>query len=73
MFSSIVGPIGDKVDLCLPPSCRELGEARWSRGHFDQAIALFHQFSTSRELADFLTVAAYDAIVAGDSVQPSKL
>ena len=27
------------------------------RGHFDQAIALFHQFSTSAELADFLTVA----------------
>jgi hypothetical protein len=54
-------------------ACRELGEQRWNRGHFAQAIRLFHEFSTSRELADFLTIAAYDAIVENDSVKPSKL
>ncbi|CAK0786075.1 hypothetical protein CVIRNUC_009288 [Coccomyxa viridis] len=52
---------------------KELGEARWTRGHFPQAIELFHKFSTSAELADFLTIAAYDAVVEQDSVKPSKL
>jgi hypothetical protein len=52
---------------------RELGEARWGRGHFEEAIGLFHRFSTSKELADFLTIAAYDAVFARDSTQPSKL
>ncbi len=53
--------------------CRELGESRWNRGHFPEAIKLFHQFSTSSQLADFLTIAAYDAVVERDSVKPSKL
>lgn len=52
---------------------RELGESRWSRGHFPEAIKLFHEFSTSAQLADFLTIAAYDAVVAQDSTRPSKL
>jgi len=52
---------------------RELGESRWNRGHFPEAIKLFHEFSTSNELADFLTIAAYDAVVEKDSVKPSKL
>ena len=62
-------PAADCSDL----SYRELGEARWSKGHFPQAIKLFHEFSTSNELADFLTIAAYDAVVEQDSVKPSKL
>lgn len=62
---------GDGRALCC--TCRELGESRWNRGHFPEAIRLFHQFSTSSELADFLTIAAYDAVVEGDSVKPSKL
>ena len=61
----------DKTSWCC--ACRELGEARWNRGHFPEAIKLFHQFSTSSELADFLTIAAYDAVVERDSVKPSKL
>jgi hypothetical protein len=53
--------------------CRELGEARWGRGHFPEAIKLFHEFSTSTKLADFLTIAAYDAVVSRDSTHASKL
>ena len=52
---------------------RELGEARWGRGHFEEAISLFHRFSTSTELADFLTIAAYDAVYAREATPPSKL
>ncbi len=59
--------------MCARCLCRELGEERWSRGHFPEAIRLFHEFSTSRELADFLTIAAYDAVVKTDCVKPSKL
>ena len=61
----------DRSALCC--ACRVLGESRWNRGHFPEAIKLFHQFSTSSELADFLTIAAYDAVVESDSVKPSKL
>ena len=40
-----------------------LGEARWSTGHFEAAIALFRSWSLAETLADFLTLAAYEHIV----------
>ena len=40
------------------------GEAAWRGGKFDEAVDLFRRFSTSRELADFLTLAAYERLVA---------
>ena len=42
----------------------ERGEAAWRGGKFDEAVDLFRRFSTSRELADFLTLAAYERLVA---------
>ena len=36
-----------------------------------QAISLFRQFSTSEQLADFLTLAAYE-ILAGADTQPPR-
>lgn len=45
----------------------ERGDAAWRAGKFDEAVELFRRFSTSRELADFLTLAAYDKLVAEES------
>lgn len=40
----------------------ELGAERWARGHFPEAIRLFREFSTSRTLAPFLTLPAYERL-----------
>src|SRR4051795_5011338 len=42
---------------------QEIGAARFDRGHFPEARALFVQVATSPELADFLTLPAYDILV----------
>jgi malate synthase len=41
----------------------EKGADRFYGGHFEEARGLFARFSTSPELADFLTLGAYDYIV----------
>lgn len=40
-----------------------LGPARFDRGHYKEAAKLFLEFSTSRRLAEFLTLAAYERLV----------
>jgi malate synthase len=41
----------------------EVGAARFDRGRFDEARALFTQVATSAELQDFLTLPAYEMLV----------
>ncbi len=40
----------------------QLGAERWARGHFPEAIRLFREFSTSKTLAPFLTLPAYERL-----------
>ena len=44
-----------------------LGAQRFDGGHFAEARSLFYNFSTSKKLADFLTLAAYDRLVQNSS------
>ena len=39
------------------------GDQRYFGGHFEEARGLFSRFSTSEDLSDFLTIAAYDYVV----------
>lgn len=39
---------------------KEIGEARWDAGRFDEAMAIFDNITTSDELADFLTLPGYE-------------
>lgn len=48
----------------------QVGPKRYESGNFVEAADMFGHFSTSSELADFLTLAAYDIIVQKDLVQP---
>jgi malate synthase len=41
----------------------EVGPARFDQGRFEEARALFEQVATSDELADFLTLPAYEILV----------
>jgi malate synthase len=41
----------------------EVGTARFKQGRFEEARALFVQVATSPELADFLTLPAYEILV----------
>ena len=43
---------------------QEVGAARFERGRFDEARELFVQVATSAELQDFLTLPAYERLVA---------
>lgn len=43
----------------------ELGEDRFDGGHFDQAVELFRRLSLQDHLSDFLTLPAYQLLVAG--------
>jgi malate synthase len=45
----------------------EVGAARFNQGRFDEARALFVQVATSPELADFLTLPAYEILVNQDA------
>ena len=41
----------------------EVGPARFAQGRFEDARALFEQVATSDDLADFLTLPAYEILV----------
>jgi malate synthase len=41
---------------------REVGAARFDRGHFPEARKLFEEVATSEELQDFLTLPAYEVL-----------
>ena len=43
---------------------KQYGAARWEGGHFAEAAALFDELSTAEGLADFLTLPAYDHLIA---------
>lgn len=47
----------------------QVGAERFDGGNFVEAADMFGHFSTAPELADFLTLAAYDIIVQKDIVQ----
>ena len=42
---------------------QKLGDQRYQQGHYKEASKMFHDFSTSKQLADFLTLAAYERLV----------
>lgn len=44
-----------------------LGDARWTGGRFEEACRLFEDLATAEELADFLTVPAYEMLIAGSA------
>ena len=46
---------------------RELGEAQFRSGRFSEARALFEQLSTQPECAAFLTVPAYEVLLATET------
>ncbi|MFI5299630.1 MAG: malate synthase A [Polyangiales bacterium] len=45
----------------------ELGEARFEKGQFPRARAIFEALSTAPEFQDFLTLPAYEALLEGES------
>ncbi len=47
----------------------QMGAARFDGGNFKQAAAMFAELATAPELADFLTLPAYDVIVKKDTVE----
>jgi malate synthase len=47
----------------------QFGAARYDGGNFKQAAEMFAELATAPELADFLTLPAYDVIVQKDTVQ----
>ena len=51
--------LGEEMDKLR----QEKGDKRYFGGHFEEARGLFSRFSTSEELSDFLTNAAYDYVV----------
>jgi malate synthase A len=55
-FRRILGEELERIRL-------EVGEAAFARGKFEEARGLFERMSTSHELADFLTLPAYDLLV----------
>src|ERR1700741_1389065 len=42
----------------------EIGAKRYDGGHFDEARAIFERVSTAEQLEDFLTIPAYEGLVA---------
>lgn len=55
------------VDEELAKLRTQLGPERFDGGHFAEASKLFHNFSTGKQLADFLTLAAYERLVQQSS------
>lgn len=47
---------------------RQVGNARFATGHYLEAAALFKQMVAARDLPDFLTLPAYDIILAEEFV-----
>ena len=56
------------VDMTVPAAA-QFGAARYDGGNFKQAAEMFAELATAPELADFLTLPAYDVIVQKDMVQ----
>ena len=48
----------------------EIGAERFRRGRFEEAIALFAKLSTDGEFAEFLTLPAYDLLIAAEPAAP---
>lgn len=44
-----------------------LGDARWTSGHFDEAIRLFADMATADECEEFLTLPAYKLLISHDA------
>lgn len=51
--------LGEEMDKLR----QEKGDQRYFGGHFEEARGLFSRFSTSDDLSDFLTNAAYEFVV----------
>ena len=45
---------------------RQVGETAWAAGRYTRAAALFDQLITASELADFLTIPAYDELLRSE-------
>lgn len=62
----------DKLDKIMEEEMgklrQKLGNQRYQRGHFKEASKMFYDFSTSKQLADFLTLAAYERLVQQKSL-----
>ena len=48
--------------------CERIGEVAWQRGSVSHAAQLFDQLTLASELADFLTLPAYDEILADEFI-----
>ncbi len=46
---------------------RQVGETAWRSGRFERASAIFDELATSETLQDFLTLPAYDELIATES------
>jgi malate synthase len=42
----------------------EVGDARYESGHYEEAKRLFDEISTAETFTEFLTLPAYDRLVA---------
>jgi len=49
-----------------------VGEAAWAAGRFGRAAALFDSLTTAPELADFLTIPAYEELVRDELVKSEQ-
>ena len=58
-FATIVGEEMEKVRA-------EIGDARFAKGKFSEARALFERLSTADTFDEFLTLSAYDALLASE-------
>ncbi len=59
-FAAIVGEEMDRVRA-------EIGDARFAKGKFTEARALFERLSTADTFDEFLTLSAYDALLASET------
>jgi malate synthase len=59
--------VGELLDDELVRIREEIGAARFDRGQFAEARNLFERVATARELEEFLTLPAYDALVANEN------
>ena len=55
--------VDDVLESEMATIRQQLGEQRWSGGRFREAIALFRELCTDHELAEFLTLPAYDHLL----------
>jgi len=55
--------VGKRIDEEYARVRGEVGAARFDRGHFPEARRIFEQVATAENLAEFLTIPAYDVLV----------